>query len=197
MLKRISWNHLLLLFALPQLALKALWAPGEDWLLPVELVFLFYLFVLLITAIQRTLNKDFNSLLKLAGVVIIVYFFPVDFLVGYTRFLSSYGFRRQVVAELNAGKYDSAITSAQGGAFIHVCRNEVSVYRRGSLRMVYIPIKEFGECENSEYYGFEYIAGETSLEQDDVANFLRPAQRIPLGSHWYWVHDYPDYTPGP
>ncbi len=199
MFKKTSFNQLLFFYAISVFIFKGLFQEFDLLVFALGLGIIVCTGTLLYMAVKAVCKKDYSRLVKLTLVLPLVVLLPTELIYSVASLPFNYSLRNKIVHELQDGQYDSIMRADAGfasGTWIYKCARHYKVYKRNNIKMVFLEQRIAGYT-GEEFFGLQYVNGESTLTQLEVREFNYSSQCIPLGGHWYWVRYLPDYTPAP
>jgi hypothetical protein len=151
----------------------------------------------LIVSFLKGIKKNLKGLFILIATLLIIFFFPFEYIFGWALHQFNKSDRKSIVANLSLGKYDSLISKSDTsyyGAWINT-KPRIKVFKDTSIQLVFITK---GDISSYEYYGTLFVSDISKTNDRILSKFLNGEfNKWSLGNNWYLVECYIDTTPGP
>jgi hypothetical protein len=151
----------------------------------------------LIVSIFKGIKKNLKGFFILIATLLILYFFPFEYVFGWAFHQFNRADRNVLVGNLNSGKYDSLISNDKSFIYGTWVTKEprIKVFKDSSLQMIFITQ---GDISSYEYYGTLFVSDITKTNNRNLSQFLHGEfNKWSLGNNWYLVECYVDTTPAP
>jgi hypothetical protein len=206
MLDKVYAKTLLLYFGILVLSTRVvitfgLFFSGHDRILSLAILLgiisLCFGLVLLVVFIYKGLKRNLKGFLIFIAILLTVFFFPFEYIFGWTIHQFNHDYRKEIINNLDSGKYDSLIIKneyPQYGTWIK-SNPRVKIFKDNSLQMIFIT---HGNIASYDYYGTLFISDASKIQDKRVYNFLyNEFNKRRLSNNWFLIECYTDVTPGP